>query len=98
MDGYKVTLINHTIVDRPSYVYHYTIDNIVYIIYDYTKIIPVVVRRRLSVCVYVRVRVRAGGDRNDSTRTKKFSLSASLNLGCYNRQPTDTAGCGPSRD
>ena len=33
---------------------------------------------------------------SDSTRAKKCSFSASLDLGHHNREPTDTAGYGPA--
>jgi hypothetical protein len=57
----------------------------------------ITLRFHLSVrlCVYPCKREVTG---SHLTRAKKFSFSASLDLGHYNRRPTDTAGYGPGHD
>ena len=64
-------------------------------IYIYVIILRLHLSVRVCVCVCVYEREVTG---SHWTRAKKFSFSASLGLGRYNRQPTDTAGYGPSRD
>ena len=51
----------------------------------------IILRLKLSVHAYEQ---KVTG--SESTQAKKFSFSASLDMGRYNRQPTDTAGYGPS--
>ena len=59
-----------------------------YNVYHYTKII--VVRVCVRACMRTYVQEVTGSD------SKKFSFSASPDLGRYNRQPTDIAGYGPA--
>ena len=61
---------------------------------------PICSCKIIFVCLYdyICLSVQVEGDQKPFDLSQKFSLLASLDLGCYNSQPTDTAGYGPSHN